>query len=81
MYARDLSEPKYEFLIKKREDAGIKHFNDPKAKFDYSPLSKFFNRGLKEEEEKRRTFEETKKILRIKMKSSWMKLHIKAKNN
>ena len=31
MYAKDLSEPKYEFLIKKREDAGIKHFNDPEA--------------------------------------------------
>ena len=27
MYARDLSEPKYEYLIKKREDAGIKHEN------------------------------------------------------
>ena len=27
LYAKDLSEPKYEFLIKKREDAGIKHFN------------------------------------------------------
>ena len=25
LYARDLSEPKYQFLIKKREDAGIKH--------------------------------------------------------
>ena len=31
MYARDLSEPKYEYLIKKREDAGIKHLNDPNA--------------------------------------------------
>ena len=31
MYARDLSEPKYEFLIKKREDAGTKHFSDPNA--------------------------------------------------
>ena len=29
MYARDLSEPKYEYLIKKREDAGIKHLNNP----------------------------------------------------
>ena len=28
LYAKDLSEPKYEFLIKKCEDAGIKHFND-----------------------------------------------------
>ena len=31
MYARDLSEPKYEYLIKKREDAGIKHVNNPNA--------------------------------------------------
>ena len=29
MYAKDLSERKYEFLIKKRQDAGIKHFSDP----------------------------------------------------
>ena len=27
-YARDLSKPKYEYLIKKREDVGIKHVND-----------------------------------------------------
>ena len=26
LYARDLSKPKYEYLIKKREDAGIKNF-------------------------------------------------------
>ena len=31
LYARDLSEPKYEYLIKKREDAGIKHVNNPNA--------------------------------------------------
>ena len=31
LYAKDLSEPKYEFLIKKCEDAGIKHLNDPNA--------------------------------------------------
>ena len=31
LYAKDLSEPKYEFLIKKRKDAGIKHLNDSKA--------------------------------------------------
>ena len=31
LYAKDLSEAKYEFLIKKREDAGIKHLNDSKA--------------------------------------------------
>ena len=26
LYAKDLSEPKHTFLIKKREDVGIKHF-------------------------------------------------------
>ena len=31
LYARDLSEPKYKYLIKKREDAGIKHLNNPNA--------------------------------------------------
>ena len=31
LYARDLSEPKYKFLIKKHEDAGIKHVNNPNA--------------------------------------------------
>ena len=27
LHAKDLSKPKYDFLIKKREDAGIKHLN------------------------------------------------------
>ena len=31
LYARDLSKPKYEYLIKKREDAGIKYLNNPNA--------------------------------------------------
>ena len=31
MYAKELSEPKNEFLIKKREDARIKHLNDRNA--------------------------------------------------
>ena len=31
LYAKDLSELKYEFLIKKRENAGIKHLNDSNA--------------------------------------------------
>ena len=31
LYAKDLSKPKYEYLIKKREDARIKHFNDLNA--------------------------------------------------
>ena len=31
LYAKDLSESKYEFLIKNRENAGIKHVNNSKA--------------------------------------------------
>ena len=31
MYVKDLSETKYEFLIKKREDARTKHLNDLSA--------------------------------------------------
>ena len=31
LYTKDLSEPKYEYLIKNRENAGIKHLNDSKA--------------------------------------------------
>ena len=30
LYAKDLNEAKYQFLIKKREDVGIKHFDDSK---------------------------------------------------
>ena len=36
MYAKDLIEPKYQFLIKKLEDAGIKNLNDPSAFIKYS---------------------------------------------
>ena len=36
LYAKDLSEPKYEYLIKNRENAGIKHLNDSKAFIEYS---------------------------------------------
>ena len=31
LHARDLNEPKYESVIKKRKDAGIKHLNNPNA--------------------------------------------------
>ena len=31
MQERDLNEPKYEILIKKCKEAGIKHLNDPNA--------------------------------------------------
>ena len=31
LYAKDLSESNYQFLIKKQEDVGTNHFNDPNA--------------------------------------------------
>ena len=36
LYAKDLYEVKYQFLIYKRERTGLKHFNDPKAFIEYS---------------------------------------------
>ena len=36
LYAEDLYEAKYQFLINKRESTGLKHFNDFKAFFEYS---------------------------------------------
>ena len=36
MHAKDLSESKYEFLIKKRENARIKHLNNSNAFIEYS---------------------------------------------
>ena len=36
LHAKDLSEAKYEFLIEKREDAGIKHLNNSNAFFECS---------------------------------------------
>ena len=31
LYAKNLSKPKYEILLKKRENVGIKYLNDPNA--------------------------------------------------
>ena len=36
LYAKDLYEPKYEHLINKREQVGIKNLNDPHAFIEYS---------------------------------------------
>ena len=35
LHAKDLYETKYQFLIKKIESTGLKHFNDPKAFIEY----------------------------------------------
>ena len=36
MYTTDPYEPKYQFLINKRESTGLKHFDDPNAFIEYS---------------------------------------------
>ena len=36
MYAKDSYEAKYQLLVNKREGAGLKHVNDPKAFIEYS---------------------------------------------
>ena len=36
LYAKDIHEPKYKYLINRREQAGIKNLNDPKAFIEYS---------------------------------------------
>ena len=36
LYAKDLHEPKYEYLANKEEQAGIKNLNDPHAFIEYS---------------------------------------------
>ena len=36
LYAKDPSEAKYQYLIKKSEKVGLNHCNDPKAFIEYS---------------------------------------------
>ena len=43
LYARDFSESKYEYLIKKREDAGIRHLNKPNAFIECSNTNVYEN--------------------------------------
>ena len=38
LYAKDLSKPKCEYLIKKRKDAGIKHVNNPNTFIEFSNM-------------------------------------------
>ena len=49
---------KYEYLTGK--DLGLKPSTVEQARFEYSPLSRIFNKGLKEED-KIENFEKTKK--------------------
>ena len=57
---------KYEYLT--GEDLGYKPDVIQKAKFEYSPLDKVFNKGL-DESDKKRNFEKTEKYWRRKWRS------------
>ena len=59
---------KYEYL--NAEDLGFKPSSVEQAKFEYSPLGKFFNKGLDKEEDKKEGHLKRIKILKIKMNSS-----------
>ena len=51
------------------EDLGLKPSTVEQARFEYSPLGKIFNKGLKEEDKKEGLLKRLKK-LKIKMNSS-----------
>ena len=51
---------KYEYLT--GEDLNYKPSTVEQAKFDYSPLSKFFNKGLEEEDKKEGLLKRLKNI-------------------
>ena len=38
LYVKDLSEPKYEYLIENRKNTGIKYLNDDNAFIEYSSM-------------------------------------------
>ena len=58
---------KYEYLT--GEDLGLKPSTVEQARFEYSPLCKIFNKGLKEEDKKEGLLKR-QKILKIKLKSN-----------
>ena len=51
---------KYEYLT--GEDLGLKPSTVEKAKFEYSPLGKIFNKGLSKEDRKEGLFKKLKNI-------------------
>ena len=67
---------KYKYLT--GEDLGLKPSTVERARFEYSPLGKIFNKGLDKDDKKEGLF---KRLENIKDKSSYKQLKIKEKNN
>ena len=59
---------KYEYLT--GEDLGIKTSTLEQAKFEYSPLSKIFNKGLDKDDKEEGLFKILKIRLKVKMKKN-----------
>ena len=50
LYAKDLNKTKYEYLIKNRENEGIKHLNDPNAFIECSNTMDDIDKNINEKE-------------------------------
>ena len=48
LYSKDPYEAKYQYLIKKREKAGLVHLNDPKGFMEYSNTMQDVYKNIKE---------------------------------
>ena len=48
LYSKDLSEAKYEFLIKKREEAGLKELNDSNAFIECSNTANIVYKNIED---------------------------------
>ena len=54
LYAKDLEEPKYQFVIDKREKAGIKNLNDPTVFTEYSSTMDYILENIEDYNKKRK---------------------------
>ena len=54
MYAKDLEEPKYQFLIEKREKAGLKNLKDQNAFIEHSSTMNDIYENIKDYNKKRK---------------------------
>ena len=57
---------KYEYLT--GEDLGLKSNTIEQARFEYSPLGKIFNKGLKKDGQEEGLLKRLKKILKVRLK-------------
>ena len=69
---------KYEFLTS--EDLGLKPSTVVQRKFEYSPLGKIFNKGLKEEEDKKEGLLKILKNIEGKNEEQLKAIEVKEKN-